>query len=57
MQVPMNNFQYARVGNVRRKSSYDQTSNVKGSTPGSSDAFEVQEAALNNNLQNNISCK
>ena len=57
MQVPMNNLQYARVGNVRRKSSYDQTSNVKGSTPGSSDAFEAQEAALNNNLQNNISCK
>ena len=57
MQLPMNNLQYARVGNVRRKSSYDQTSNGKGNITDSSNTFEAQEAALNNNLQNNLSCK
>lgn len=53
----MNNLQYARVGNVRRKDSYDKTLNVQNSTPGFSEKFKAQEASINNNHLNNISCK
>lgn len=53
----MNNLQYARVGNVRRKDSYDQTLNVQNSTTGFSQNSKAQEASLNNNHLNNNSCK
>ncbi|MDO6473495.1 hypothetical protein [Maribacter sp. 1_MG-2023] len=53
----MNNLQYARVGNVRRKDSYDQTLNVQSSTPVFTENFQAQEASLNNNHLNNNSCK
>ena len=53
----MKNLQYARVGNVRPKSAYDQSSNEQQSTSGFSDAFKAQETTYNNNHLNNISCK
>jgi len=53
----MNNLQYARVGAVRSKSSYDQASTMQVITSSSSDAFKAQAATLNNNHINNISCK
>ncbi|SIQ90395.1 hypothetical protein [Maribacter ulvicola] len=53
----MNNLQYARVGAVRSKDSYDQATNVQDSNSSSSGAFKSQEATLHNNHLNNISCK
>ncbi|WP_157486604.1 hypothetical protein [Maribacter forsetii] len=53
----MNNLQYARVGAVRSKNSRFHASNVEVNTSSASDALIAQEATLNNNHLNNISCK
>ncbi|WP_155941606.1 hypothetical protein [Maribacter sp. Hel_I_7] len=53
----MKNLQYARVGNVRPKGSYDQNLNEQQVSSNFSGAFKAQEAANSNNHLNNISCK
>ena len=53
----MNNLQYARVGAVRPKGTYIQTTRENVDSLGLTNGVLKQEAAFNNNLQNNISCK
>jgi hypothetical protein len=53
----MNNLQYARVGAVRPKGNYVQTTRENVDALGLTNGIVKQEASLNNNLQNNISCK
>ncbi|TDT43723.1 hypothetical protein CLV90_2846 [Maribacter spongiicola] len=53
----MKNLQYARVGTIRHKDAYQQTANTQQSGSSFSAAFNAEEATLNNNQLNNISCK